>query len=204
MSLYLRLSPFPTQRKVTKINNNTHPKQKLTLALTPQLRQELKKPLGTLIEGSPKQTMEKIKQLIEKHKPTKIISVGDVVTQNLTKSHIPIHVMIVDNKVLRQTIQPIKAEAKKTFYVTNPPGALTPEVWTTVQRALKQNRTTKVLVDGEEDLLTLVAVSQAPANSLVVYGQPHTGVVAITVTTQTKKKIQQVIDKMQPTVEKPK
>jgi len=73
-----------------------------------------------------------------------------------------------------------------------------------VQQALEQSQTTKVLVDGEEDLLTLVAVIQAPANSLVIYGQPHEGVVAIKVTAQTKKKMQKIIDTMQPAVEKPK
>jgi uncharacterized protein (UPF0218 family) len=174
------------------------------LTLTPQLRQELKNPLGMLIEGPPKKTMEKIKQLIQKQKPTKTISVGDIVTQNLAKNHIPLHIMIIDNKVLRQIIQPIKADAQKILHVKNPPGTITPEAWTIVQQALEQNQTTKLLVDGEEDLLTLVAVIQAPANSLVIYGQPHEGIVAIKVTAQTKKKMQKIIDAMQPAVEKSK
>jgi uncharacterized protein (UPF0218 family) len=148
--------------------------------------------------------MEKIKQLIQKQKPNQIISVGDIVTQNLTKNHIPIHVMIIDNKALRQGIQPIKAEAQKILHVKNPPGTITPEAWGTVQQALEQSQTTKVFVDGEEDLLTLVAVIQAPANSFVIYGQPHEGVVVIKVTAQTKKKMQKIIDTMQPAVEKPK
>ena len=148
--------------------------------------------------------MEKIKQLIQKQKPNQIISVGDVVTQNLTKNHVPIHVMIIDNKALRRGIQPIKAEAQKILHVKNPPGTITPEAWTTVQQALEQSQITKVFVDGEEDLLTLVAVIQAPANSLVIYGQPYEGVVAIKVTAQTKKKMQKIIDTMQPAVEKPK
>jgi uncharacterized protein (UPF0218 family) len=47
-------------------------------------------------------------------------------------------------------------------------------------------------------------VIQAPANSLVIYGQPHEGIVAIKVTAQTKKKMQKIIDAMQPAVEKSK
>jgi len=172
--------------------------------LTPQLRLELKKPLGMLIKGPPKQTMEKIKLLIQKQKPTKTISVGDVVTQNLAENHIPIQVIIIDNKALRQIIQPIEVEAQKTLHIKNPPGTITPEAWTLVREAIQQNQITKVLVDGEEDLLTLVAVIQAPANSLVIYGQPYEGVVAIKVTAQTKKKMQKIIDAMQPAVEKSK
>jgi uncharacterized protein (UPF0218 family) len=181
-----------------KIKTNT------ILMLTPRLRRELKNPLGTLIQGSPKQTIEQVKQLIREQKPTKTISVGDVVTQNLTKNHIPVQVMIIDNKVLRQTIQPIKAEAQTTLHVKNPAGTITPEAWITVQQALEQSQTTKVVVDGEEDLLTLIAVIQAPANSLVIYGQPHEGIVAIKVTAQIKKKMQKILEAMHPAVEKPK
>ena len=61
-----------------------------------------------------------------------------------------------------------------------------------------------MLVDGEEDLFTLIAVLQAPENTLVIYGQPFTGVVVVPVNAQTKKKAQLIVDAMQPTVEKPK
>jgi uncharacterized protein (UPF0218 family) len=39
-----------------------------------------------------------------------------------------------------------------------------------------------VVVDGEEDLLVLVAVLYAPVGGLVVYGQPGEGVVVVRVT----------------------
>jgi len=148
--------------------------------------------------------MTKLKQLIREEKPPKIIAVGDVVSKNMTEHHILTHVMIVDNKVLRQNIKPIKVKAKRTLHVKNPAGTLTPETWTTIKEALKQDQPTRVLVDGEEDLLTLVAVSLAPENTLVVYGQPNQGVVAVKVTMETRRKVQSVIDAMQPVVEKSK
>jgi len=148
--------------------------------------------------------MKQLKQLIQKEKPAQIIAIGDVVAENMTKNYIPIQVIIVDSKVLRKTIHPIETEAQKALHVTNPPGTLTPKAWTLVQQALRQDQTTKILVDGEEDLFTLVAVSQAPENSLVVYGQPHAGLVAVKVTAETKRKVQLIIDAMQPIVEKPK
>ena len=171
---------------------------KKTLMLTPQLRRELKTPLGTLLEGSPKQTMERTRQLVKEQKPTKTITVGDTVSQNLTRYHIPVDVMIVDNRVLREPIQPIEAEAEVTVHVRNPPSTITPEAWTTIKHALEQNQRTKVIVDGEEDLLAIVAVMQAPADSLVIYGQPHEGVVVIKVTAQTKEMMQNILNTMQP------
>jgi len=157
-----------------------------------------------LITGSPKETMTKLKQIIKEEKPSKIISVGDIVSKNMTEHHIPIHTIIVDNKVAREIIKPIKVKAEKTLHVKNPAGTLTPETWTTIQEALKQDQPTQVLVDGEEDLLTLVAVHQAPKNTLVVYGQPNQGVVVVKVTMETKRKVQSIIDAMQPIVEKSK
>jgi hypothetical protein len=148
--------------------------------------------------------MKKLKQLIKEEKPSKIISVGDVVSKNMSAHHIPIHTIIVDNRVMRENIRPIKVKAEKTLHVKNPPGTLTPETWTTIQKALKQDQPTRVLVNGEEDLLTLVAVSQAPENALVVYGQPNQGAVAVKVTEDMKQKVQSVIDAMQPVVEKSK
>jgi len=197
--------PFSSLSKLggyKKIKKSKTPTQ--TLILPPELRQELKNPLGQLITGSPKETMTKLKQLIKEEKPPKIISVGDVVSKNMTEHHIPTHTMIVDNKVARETIKPIKVKAETTLHVKNPAGTLTPETWTTIKEALKQKRPIRVLVDGEEDLLTLVAVSLAPENTLVVYGQPNEGVVAVKVTMETRRRVQLVIDAMQPVVEKSK
>ena len=148
--------------------------------------------------------MTKLKQLIKEKQPFKIISVGDVVSKNMNEHHIPIHIIIVDNKVMRETIKPIKVKAEKTLHIKNPAGTLTPETWTTIQEALKQNQPTRILVDGEEDLLTLVAVQEAPENTLVVYGQPNQGVVAVKVTMKMKQKVQSIINAMQPVVEKSK
>jgi uncharacterized protein (UPF0218 family) len=148
--------------------------------------------------------MTKLKQLIEEEKPSKVIAVGDVVSKNMSAHHIPSHVIIVDSKVLREPIRPIQVMAEITLHVKNPPGTLIREAWTTVQEALKQDRPTRVLVDGEEDLFTLVAVSQAPENTLVVYGQPNEGVVAVKVTEETRRKVQRIIGAMQPVVEKSK
>jgi len=142
--------------------------------------------------------MKKLNELILKEKPKCIISVGDVVSQNMLKHGIHPRIIIVDNKVMREDSEPIKTTINKKINVRNPAGTLTPEAWWVIEQALKQKRPIHVLVEGEEDLLTLVAVLEAPENSLVVYGQPHEGVVAVKADKKRKERVQQIVEAMEP------
>jgi hypothetical protein len=123
--------------------------------------------------------------------------VGDVVSNNMTKHGIFPQVMIVDNRVMREHITPISLDADQILHLKNPPGTLTDQAWSTVKEALSQAQRTKVVVDGEEDLLTLVAVLHAPEKSLVVYGQPQEGIVVVKVTRQKKKMIRRIVEAME-------
>jgi uncharacterized protein (UPF0218 family) len=51
-------------------------------------------------------------------------------------------------------------------------------------------------VDGEEDLLTLIAVLNAPEKSLVVYGQPYEGIVVVKVTAKKKAEAMEILKAM--------
>jgi uncharacterized protein (UPF0218 family) len=157
-----------------------------------------------LIDGLPEQTMTKLTQLIQQHKPPKIIAVGDMVSKSMIEYHVPVNIIVVDNKIVREKIEPVKVEAQKILQVKNAPGTLSPEAWDVLEEALKQKLLIKVLVDGEEDLLTLVAVTLAPENCLVIYGQPGEGLVAVPVNKETRRKAQTIINAMQPAVEKAK
>jgi len=167
------------------------------LRLTPPLRERLKAPLGLLIRGSFEETMKELRKIIEKEKPSKIVAVGDVVSGNMMKHGISPQVFIVDNKVMRETIAPIQASANETIYVKNAAGTLAEEAREGVKKALaKEGRLIKVMVEGEEDLLTLAAVVYAPENSLVVYGQPHEGVVAVITTKEKKDEVRKIMESM--------
>jgi hypothetical protein len=169
-----------------------------TLILPTKLRRELKSPLGVLIRGSPEVTMKKLEELIDAEKPALIISVGDVISENMTKHGISTDVAIVDNRVMRQPRKPILLKAEKTIHTINPPGTITKEAWLAVKEAVEQTQSIKIVVDGEEDLLALVALLHAPLNTLVVYGQPHEGIVAVKVTRQKKGKARRILEAMQP------
>ena len=70
---------------------------------------------------------------------------------------------------------PQEDAVEKTVYVDNPQGTITQEAIVAIKEALERNEHTHIVVDGEEDLLTLIAVLYAPENSFVVYGQPYRG-----------------------------
>lgn len=140
--------------------------------------------------------MTKLKDYILKEKPSAIISVGDVVSQNMVESSIDVNILIVDNKTMRKTIHPITAIAQQTLHAKNPPGTITDEAWDAIKRALQLTCRTKIIIDGEEDLLTLVTVLSAPEDALVVYGQPKTGIVLVKVTNESRKNMGRIVDLM--------
>ena len=141
--------------------------------------------------------MKRLKELVEKEKPSLIISVGDIVSSHIVEHGIFLDVLVVDNKTMRKPIQPIVVDVDQTLYALNPAGAITEEAWAAIRQAIEQKGRTKVIIDGEEDLLTLVTVLSAPENALVVYGQPQVGIVVVKVTEETKKKMRRIVDAME-------
>ena len=166
--------------------------------ITPELRTKFKEPFGTLIQGSFDETMGKMKELVDKEKPPKIISVGDVVSRNLHENNIHPQLTIIDNKFLRKQTIPEKASVEKTVHVNNPKGTITQEAILAIKEALEKNEHTHIVVEGEEDLLTLIAVLYAPENAFVVYGQPYSGIVVVKVTSEKKAQTMEFLKAMKP------
>jgi len=164
--------------------------------LTPELRLKLKQPLGTLVRGSFTETINRFTEMVRKEQPTSIIAVGDTVSENLAKSHILANLSIIDNKCMRRRVQLITLETENTYHVRNPRGTITKEAIEAVHEALHSNHQTKIVVEGEEDLLTLIAIMNAPQESLVVYGQPHEGIVVVKVTEDKKTEISELLKAM--------
>ncbi len=171
-------------------------KMAVAYSIIPELRTKLKDPFGILIQGTPQETIAKVRNIIERDKPTKIISVGDVVTQNLHKNHFNPQLSIFDNISMRTQCMPPEPPVEKTVYVKNPPGTITKEAISAIKEALAANEHTHIVVDGEEDLLTLIAVQYAPEKALVIYGQPLVGVVAVKVTLERKALAEQFLNMM--------
>ncbi|MEM2107738.1 MAG: DUF359 domain-containing protein [Candidatus Bathyarchaeia archaeon] len=164
-------------------------------SITPELRVKLKDPFGTLIRGSFDETVSKLKELLESEKTPALVAVGDTVSRNLHEHSMAPQLLITDNKSMRKSIKP-RIFAAKVLHVKNPPGTITEEAIATIKSALESGEPTQIIVDGEEDLLTLIAVLYAPTDSLVVYGQPREGLVAVKATAEKKAEAAEILKAM--------
>ena len=164
--------------------------------LKPELQAKFKEPFGTLVRGSFSETMDKLGIMAEREKPPKIISVGDTVSRNLHEHKINPQLSITDNKRMRRKIQPRIFPAKKVVRVKNPQGTITEAAIAAIKKSLESNENVHIVVDGEEDLLTLIAVLYAPEESLVVYGQPYKGIVIVKVTPEKKAEALEILKAM--------
>ena len=91
---------------------------------------------------------------------------------------------------------PKQAPVEKTVYVANPQGTITDEAISAIKAALETNEHTHIVVEGEEDLLTLIAVLYAPENSFIVYGQPHLGIVVVKASQEKKAQVKKFLNEM--------
>ena len=168
----------------------------VSFVVTPEMLSKFKKPFGTLIEGSSSETMGELRKVIANENPAQIISVGDMVTRNMHEQKIVPHLSITDNQSMRKKLHPRTFPHKRVVRVKNPQGTITQEAIQIVQEALQNEGRTHIVVEGEEDLLTLVVVLYAPENALVVYGQPSKGIVAVKVTREKRAEAQNIFGAM--------
>ena len=169
---------------------------RIVYTLTPELRNKFKEPFGTLLRGPSTQTMKQLAAIVAAEKPALIVSVGDRVSRNLHEQGITPQLSITDNKSLRRNIKPAVFETKRIVRVKNPQGTITEEAVTAIRDALKGNEHIHMTVEGEEDLLTPIAVLYAPENALIIYGQPYMGVVVVRATAEKKSRVKDLLDAM--------
>ena len=164
--------------------------------VTLELRAKLKEPFGMLIRGSFAETMNKMENIVKQERPPKIVSVGDTVSNNLHKHQVIPQLSITDNKRMRKPTKPRLFMGKNVVYVKNPQGTITEESIRAIKEALESDEHVHVIVDGEEDLLVLVAVLYAQESSLIVYGQPYEGIVVVKVTSEKKAEAAELLKAM--------
>lgn len=156
----------------------------MALHLPQELREQFKKPFGSLYREDGHAPIEDLNQ--DLRNMAKVISVGDVVTCYLIKSGKIPDVCVVDEKIMRKVapkelIQCTNIQEFTQMSVDNPAGQITRELVLALNEAMEHNRPTRIFVCGEEDLAVLPAVIIAPLHSAIIYGQPDEGVVLVTV-----------------------
>lgn len=157
------------------------------LLMPDHLRAELSMPLGRVLAG------KDISTSLVRHKNHRIVTVGDRTAQTVLAAGITPHVLIVDNRVNRKVfydLQPVFAQ--RNFIkvnVVSGPGYISHNAIRLIREALSGVQTGVVVeVEGEEDLLAIPAIIEAPVGAIIYYGQPHTpltresGIVEVPVT----------------------
>ena len=166
------------------------------LVLTEDQRALLKKPLGELVTGTTSECNRRLKEVQETERPRLLILVGDSITKNALESGISPDVIIIDRLEKRKEAAEFESGKVRVFRARNEPGGIDLLAWNAIAEAIEQGNS-MVIVDGEEDLLTLAAIIAAPPNSVVAYGQPDEGIVLVRVSDQKKDEISRIIDGMQ-------
>ncbi|MCE4605806.1 MAG: GTP-dependent dephospho-CoA kinase family protein [Desulfurococcales archaeon] len=108
---------------------------------------------------------------------------GDVVTSSIISNGMKPYLSIIDRKTRRNDVSPkipgVLLEQCNVQKVANPSGKISMDAVDILCRLLEEFNASKchvVIVDGEEDMLALPALSCAPEGSVVVYGVPEVGI----------------------------
>ncbi len=128
-----------------------------------------------------------------------LIAVGDAVTDALLKIGVTPDVSIVDLHIARKrvykTIEDLGFRDIKVFKNSkNEAGTLSYLCFKELESLIHREAKPSVMqIEGEEDLVTLLAILIAPLKSLIVYGQPSEGVVVVEVGEGDKKRSQEYL-----------
>jgi len=131
-----------------------------------------------------------------------IVTVGDICTIKIFEEIREPNLSIIDMKTKRtiplDSRQKIKMDkiGQKIIKTTNQPGTISLELWDSIKRGLKNKLNTKIIVEGEEDLATLAAVSMVDLGTKVIYGMPDRGMVVVDVDHQEKKRANSFLKRM--------
>jgi GTP-dependent dephospho-CoA kinase len=165
--------------------------------LSDHIRAFLKQPIGYLVNGD-----DLIHDLEDFDL---IISVGDQVSSSLVTQGRNPQLMIIDFKSKRERISKDthhvleNLDGYTSFRCENPAGVLTQEAIDAVQQVLSKIKITDrmlMIIEGEEDLISLPCILYAPSNATIIYGMPYKGVVIVPATEEYKEKVRLILSKM--------
>jgi pantetheine-phosphate adenylyltransferase len=170
------------------------------LRLPDSLRPELQKPLGRVLVGVDAALS------LELHKKDPVITVGDVTTKTVLAFGIKPTLAVIDLQVERKPYQTLDAfqfsDEYTVVHVESGPGFISRDALYAIKRwgaFLKTRKHTLLVVSGEEDLLTLPVLAEAPIGSVLYYGNPPStgleGLVEVIITKKIKSQVKMYIDK---------
>tara|TARA_Y100001960_G_scaffold272469_1_gene300046 strand:+ start:288 stop:788 length:501 start_codon:yes stop_codon:yes gene_type:complete len=160
--------------------------------LKPEMAEELRESDFEIVTDAPESLRNEIF----------IATIGDICTLKVLQQIRVPNLCIVDYKTKRDTKlsidqkKEIDAIVSKSVTVQNPAGTITEELWNAIEDALNNENSTKIIVDGEEDLATLAVISLSKIGAKVIYGMPDRGMVVVDVNQQAKKRANDFLNRM--------
>jgi uncharacterized protein (UPF0218 family) len=150
-----------------------------------KVRSQLKKPLGKLYKD-----FKEINRLSKDHR---IISVGDICTLGLLAMGIKPHLAVYDFRFMRHELDSgmqniFQLHYKEPKRYENPQGTLSDDILSDARMLIEEGGA--IFIDGEEDLTALAFILGSTEGDVIVYGQPHMGLVVVLPDMKLKKKIE--------------
>jgi GTP-dependent dephospho-CoA kinase len=128
-------------------------------------------------------------------------TVGDVVSLSMLDSGEQPDLMVYDlrteRKAMSELAEKLPSLPGMNVHVKNPAGRITPELVNAIEKALTQGEKVKLMVEGEEDLASLVIAALAPYGTRLFYGMPRKGIVSVHVDKNVRDKARELIDAME-------
>jgi hypothetical protein len=162
--------------------------------LPDDLRSAFKEPFGPVLA-----TKELLESLSAEDT---VVAVGDVVARTILEAGVRPKMIIVDYRTQRGGHDPALKKALGSWgdtvvQVTNPAATLTDELVAAVRQGLAADGTTRIEVDGEEDLAGLPVFAHALDGTIVLYGMPNRGVVRVVVDAEKRALAHRLFERMQ-------
>ncbi|MFW9786716.1 MAG: DUF359 domain-containing protein [Candidatus Thorarchaeota archaeon] len=186
-----RIRSGEIDREGRRLIGTKEPPRKLQL----EGRAGLKTPKGVVFAVKDGPPEEHVVRKISQEAPELVIAVGDVTSSTLIKAGFTPEVMIVDGITKRGPFQE-DFKAERIYKIFNPAATIYPEAWSVIETAIKNDKHSLIMVEGEEDLLGFPAVLLAPDNAAVLYGQPDVGIVWIPINKETRKLTRELLEQM--------
>ena len=147
-------------------------------SLDQNILNQFKRPLGKIVQSIQRRPL---------------ITVGDITTKTAFEKGISPKISVIDLKTQRNSLNDSNHLKEFNGYlireVWSDPGIISKELVQEIHKALKRNKKTLIIVNGEEDLATIPVILLSPFGTRVYYGQPGEGMVEVIVNQEIKYKI---------------
>ena len=160
--------------------------------LQPEMAKELKDTDRKIYEDSP--------DYLEHTE--KIVTVGDICTIKIYEQVRTPNLCVVDLKTKRSKALTNKQKeiigniGDKIVNVTNRAGTISKELWNAIKYSVDSTDNVRIVVEGEEDLATLAAISLSKIGTKVIYGMPDKGMVVVDVNQHSKIRVDAFLERM--------